>query len=80
MCIFMATPMTYGSSYTSDWIQVTAATYAPAVAMLDPNASAGPGIQPVSQHPRSASNPIVPHRQLLVLDFEWYLVWENEFL
>ena len=33
---FMAVPMAYGTSQARDWIRATAATYAAAVAMLDP--------------------------------------------
>ena len=40
----MAKPPAYGISWAMDWIQATAVTYTPAVAMVDPlTHHAGPG-------------------------------------
>ena len=49
----IAAPEAYGSSQARDWIQATAATYTPAVAMWDPlTHCAGLGIKPTpSQWP-----------------------------
>ena len=66
----MATPMAYGSSWTRDSIQVTAATYTTAAAMLDfLRQCAGLGIELMPlQWPellQSDSEPTVPQQELL---------------
>ena len=65
----MAVPTAYGSSWARDWIQVTAATYATAVAIPDSlTHCAGPGTEAVPlQRPKpllSDSSATVPQWEL----------------